>query len=45
MEGDGIGEWVEFELEEEVSGLAVYNGFQKIGWANYHEWGDEKVAR
>lgn len=29
--GDGVGEWVEFELAEEVLGVAVANGFRKLG--------------
>jgi hypothetical protein len=34
MDGDGIGESVEFELREDVWGLAVYNGFKKAAWCN-----------
>jgi hypothetical protein len=30
--GDGIGEWVEFELKEDVLGLSIHNGFKKITW-------------
>ncbi|MFQ5628638.1 MAG: hypothetical protein ACE5I1_07750 [bacterium] len=32
VDGPGIGEWVAFELTEDVQGLAVYNGFQKVRW-------------
>ncbi|GEM_PF-2291725 len=32
VKGAGLGEWVEFELKEEVWGLTVYNGFQKASW-------------
>jgi len=32
VKGAGLGEWVEFELQEEVWGLAVCNGFQKASW-------------
>ena len=29
MSNDGIDEWVEFELEKEVMGMTIYNGFVK----------------
>lgn len=32
VKGDGMDEWVEFELEEDVLGLAVFNGFKKVSW-------------
>lgn len=32
VKGDGIGQWVEFELKDEVFGLAIYNGFRKVRW-------------
>jgi len=30
--GDGIDEWVEFELKEDVLGLCIHNGFRKVNW-------------
>jgi len=43
VKGDGLDEWVEFELKEDVLGIAVYNGFSKS--PESFLWMDEDLER
>ncbi len=45
VRGDGIGEWVEFELKQEVEAIEVWNGYRRVfapvegkNLHQYYEW-------